>query len=189
MLSFWFSIVLPIIAAIFHLFPWRFILGTVGLVLFGPQNWILRVMRERRSDYKPPDFDKIVKAKKLTSVSLDDGTIDAPLFSSFAPNNLQLYNDDLDTSSVREIVVPYSQLMYQRFYDWPPENEYARVVIEGPPQGDQMKSTLRRHPRTRSSSCEDSVAKGKSSRVKRQAKKIVAGIPLILTRRKNASTY
>ena len=178
MLSFWFSIALPVIAVALHLFPWRIVLGAVGLVMFGPQNWILRLLRERRPDYEPPDFDKITKTKKTkTPASSDDDNVDeARLFSSFVPDNRQLCNTDLDASNVREIVVPYSPLMYQRFYDWPPENEYARVVAEGPPPRVDPSSDWQELTPSSSSSNLDSTstAKEQKGRMKRSAKKIVS---------------
>lgn len=33
-------------------------------------------------------------------------------------------------AEVQRVGVPYSPLMYQRFYDWPPEQEYAQVRSE-----------------------------------------------------------
>ena len=39
----------------------------------------------------------------------------------------------LDTTNMKHVAVPYSQLSYNpRFYDWPPEPEYARVLKEDP---------------------------------------------------------
>jgi len=196
-LSFWISIVLPVIIVILHLFPWRLVLAVVGLALFGPQNWVLRVMRERRPGYEPPDFDKIIKTKKpATSDDSEDGgdhqkDEDALLFSNFAPDNRQLCNQDFDGSNVRKVVVPYSQLMYQRFYDWPPENEYARVVAEDPPQCD-ISNEFRSMRSSGSSSFDESsvnVEDRRPGRAKRRAKKILAGMPLIRSRRKNVSTY
>lgn len=196
-LSFWISIVLPVVVVILHLFPWRLVLAVVGFALFGPQNWVLRLMRERRPGYEPPDFDKIVKKKKKPDASQDNNDggddneeKDAPLFSNFAPDNRQIFNQDLDASNVREVVVPYSQLMYQRFYDWPPENEYARVVAEEPPQSDISKEfrSLRSSGSSSFNGSSLDVAE-RPSRVKRRAKKILAGIPLMRIRRKNTSTY
>ena len=63
--------------------------------------------------------------------------VDQPVFQCHAPANQVL--DDTKTSTIsnslkgiQHVVVPYSPLNYQRFYDWPPEPEYARVK-KGPP--------------------------------------------------------
>lgn len=137
MLSFWFSILGPVVVIVLHLFPWRIVFGVAGMLFFGPQNWLLRVVREHRDSYQPPDPDKIIKKKPVVNGQEDEIMKASPLFSDFAPDNRQLWDTDFDSaSSVREIVVPDSRLMYQRFYDWPPENEYARVEAEDPPASD-----------------------------------------------------
>jgi hypothetical protein len=134
-LSFWISIIGPVLVVILHLFPWRWVMGIVGLLVIGPQNWLLRVMREREEDYEPFDADRIIK-KKRSKKETNSEPEELPLFSMYAPDNRPVNNSDVDQSNVREIVVPYSPLMYQRFYDWPPENEYARVRAEDPPRSD-----------------------------------------------------
>jgi hypothetical protein len=135
-LSFWISIIGPVLLS-FSIFSWRWVMGIVGLLLMGPQNWLLRVMREQEEHYEPFDADKIVKkkrAKKETKSGPESEEL--PLFSMYTPDNRPVNNSDVDQSNVRKIVVPYSPLMYQRFYDWPPENEYARVRAEDPPRSD-----------------------------------------------------
>jgi hypothetical protein len=54
-------------------------------------------------------------------------------FSSFAPDNRLIDEDELDKSDLRLIANPHSQLMHGRFYDWPPEPDYASVYASGPP--------------------------------------------------------
>jgi hypothetical protein len=115
-------------------------MGIVGLLVMGPQNWLLRVMREREEDYEHFDADKIVK-KKRAERETEPEPAELPLFSMYAPDNRPVNNSDIDQSNVRKIVVPYSPLMYQRFYDWPPENEYARVRAEDPPRSDPQAIT------------------------------------------------
>lgn len=135
-LSFWVSILGPIVVVILHLFPWRVVLGILGLVLFGPQNWLLRVIRERKEGDDEFDPDKIVKKTKAKMDIENAEREEAPLFSMYAPDNRPISQADIDNFDVRKVVVPYSQLMYQRFYDWPPENEYARVIAEDAPTGE-----------------------------------------------------
>jgi hypothetical protein len=36
---------------------------------------------------------------------------------------------EADAREVQHVVVPYGPLMYQRFYDWPPEPQYAQVRV------------------------------------------------------------
>lgn len=134
-LTFWLSILGPALVIVLHFFPWRLVLGIVGVVLFGPQNWIIRVRRERM--YGPDEFDpdKIVKKRKSEKEPEDT---EVPLFSMYAPDNQPISNDDIASHCVRRVLVPYSPLMYQRFYDFPPETEYARVVADEAPTVDQL---------------------------------------------------
>lgn len=44
----------------------------------------------------------------------------------------ELDPSEVNPKEVHHVVVPYSQLMYQRMYDWPPEPKYARVRIPPP---------------------------------------------------------
>jgi hypothetical protein len=141
-LSFWLSIIGPFLVVALHIFPWRWLMGIVGLLVMGPQNWLLRVMRERKEDHEQFDADKIVKKKRAKKeTESEPEPEELPLFSMFAPDNRPINNSDVDQSNVRKIVVPYSPLMYQRFYDWPPENEYARVRAEDPPRSDPQAIT------------------------------------------------
>lgn len=130
-LSFWVSIIGPIVAVVLHLFPWRIVLGVVGILFWGPQNWIIRILRERKG-VSPPDMDIIVKKKKTKA---DNGVdmMEQDLCFSNDTNGNEPYYSTLNTTNVKHIAVPYSQLSYNpRFYDWPPEPEYARVLKEDP---------------------------------------------------------
>mmetsp|Transcript_1048 Transcript_1048/g.2220 ORF Transcript_1048/g.2220 Transcript_1048/m.2220 type:complete len:995 (+) Transcript_1048:328-3312(+) len=134
-LTFWITVIGPVLVVILHCFPWRLILGIAGIVLFGPQNWFFRWRRERK--YGPDEFDpdKIVKKRKTEDT---EDALEAPLFSMYAPDNQPISNEEIDDTNVRKVVVPYSALMYQRFYDFPPETEYARVIRDQPPTKEQM---------------------------------------------------
>ena len=100
-------------------------MGIVGIVFVGPQNWLLRVVREGKTGRLPDDFDTLIRKKKSKRIDEMD---EVPFyFSSQAPDNRPVRNDHIDTSDCKEVAVPYSQLQYRRFYDWPPEPEYARV--------------------------------------------------------------
>lgn len=132
-LSFWISIFGPLVVIVLHLLPWRFMMGVLGIVLVGPQNWVLRVLQERREGWEPYDPDKIVKKKKNPKERKKVNSGELPLFSMYTPDNFPVSNTEIDSSNIREVLVPDSQLMYNRFYDWPPENEYARVKAEEAP--------------------------------------------------------
>jgi hypothetical protein len=130
-LSFWISVLGPLLVLALHLFPWRLAAFVVGIVLVGPQNWLLRLIRESKDGYEEPNIDMVVKKKKLNKEQVDEKV---HYFSSYAPDNQPIDEDELDKSDLRLIVNPHSQLMYGRFYDWPPEPDYASVYASGPPQ-------------------------------------------------------
>jgi hypothetical protein len=128
-LSFWVSAVLIVLIPILHMFPWRLVFGVAGLVLVGPQNWILRVLREQKiGGPEPYEFDIIKKRKKTIPTTVNDAQ-EPFFFSSFTPDNRPILDHDLEKrpEAIKEVAIPHSQLMYRRCYDWPPEPEYARV--------------------------------------------------------------
>jgi hypothetical protein len=130
-LTFWITLLGPILVLVLHVFPWRLVLGIVGIVLFGPQNLFIRLYREYKFGPENFDPDRIVKKRKKPK---PPDNVDVPYFSMYAPENQYVYNEEIDHTVVRKVVVPHSPLMYnQRFYDFPPETEYARVVAERPP--------------------------------------------------------
>lgn len=123
-LSFWICVFGSILVVLLYLAPFRFFFAIAGVGLVGPQNWALRVYQEQQPGYQPPNFNKTIKRKRLnqwTRKHQSDGLI----FSSTAPGgNIHGYTNPKD---VRSVVVPCSVLKYNRFYEWPPEAEYARV--------------------------------------------------------------
>ena len=136
-LSFWVTVFGMTAVVILHLFPWRLVFGILGIVLVGPQNWIIRVVREK-SGYRELDLDTIRKKKKR-SKKIEEDDIDIPYFSSIAPDNRPILPSSLDKSTIYPIAVPHSPFKYStRFYDWPPEPEYARVNPQPAPQSDPM---------------------------------------------------
>jgi len=136
-LSFWFSIFGILLAFILFIFPWRLFFFVLGIVLVGPQNFFIRLLRERR--------DTLSKSKKVI-----DGTTaevknkDQPLFQSHPPINRRYHELDttkINPQKVHHIVVPYSPLMYSsRMYDWPPEPEYASVKHRHPMRNSHLSS-------------------------------------------------
>lgn len=116
---------------VLHIMPYRIIFFFLGVAAVGPQNYLLRLFRESKGD-PPPDFDKLFRKKKITK---EDRSDDPPqFFSSAAPGNQNIKYVNVDPQQVRSVVVPYGPLKYNRFYDWPPEPEYARVYASAPPR-------------------------------------------------------
>ena len=130
-LCFWLCFLGPILAVILYVFPFRIMFGLVGMYVIGPQNFALRVYRESRPGYVPPDFDTVVKKKRIEKV---EDFREMQFFSSEAPGNAQIRFRNIDPTQVKQIVVPSNVLMYNRFYDWPPEPDYARVYAAPPPK-------------------------------------------------------
>lgn len=161
-LSFWISIIGPIIAIILHLFPWRIVLGVTGVVLFGPQNWLLRIMRERKG-VAPPDMDTIIRRKKKQPDGTDIELTEEPLFCNSTNENSPLDYATLDQTNVKHIAVPYSPLLYShRFYDWPPEPDYARVLKEDPQaESEAMTSAVKAESFRTSKATSTASTKGK----------------------------
>lgn len=57
--------------------------------------------------------------------------LNQPIFSCHAGVNEQpkeLRHANANAREIHHVVVPYTPLMYSRFYDWPPEPQYAQVV-------------------------------------------------------------
>jgi hypothetical protein len=139
MLSFWVSISCFAATAILFMFPWRLFCFVTGLVLTGPQNFILRKVHEMG---RLPRFLKrfvrephCLEGKKLQPCKVEHDVKeiprDQPIICAPQGDNFpfrQLGFEDVDPREIHEVSVPYSRLMYQRFYDWPPESQYARVV-------------------------------------------------------------
>lgn len=91
---------------------------------------MFRVIRERKG-ISPPDLDKINRRSKIQSNGAELEPAEEPLFSNYTDENRPVDYAALDRTDVRYIAVPYSPLLYNnRFYDWPPEPDYTRVMKE-----------------------------------------------------------
>lgn len=55
-LCFWISFLGPFVVMLLHFFPWRIVMGVAGILVVGPQNWVLRILREKEK-IQPPDPD------------------------------------------------------------------------------------------------------------------------------------
>ena len=133
-LSFWVVVIGTLLVIFSHCFPWRIVIGCLGVYLVGPQNFVIRIAKEK-AGYEEPNFDMLIKKKKKKKEA--KVLPDEPLFSNLAPDNRIIRNSLLDGSNIRPVAVPVSPLMYNRFYDWPPEPEYSRAKSERFPQNDR----------------------------------------------------
>lgn len=137
--TFWLSILLGTLAVVLFVFPWRMFFFAAGFALVGPQNWILRILRERGR--LPPERQRPgSKNNNRETKGRDTGLPDQqPIFKRRhreEGNASKLYaaaaGDEpdaaVDEREVHHVVVPYGPLIYQRFYDWPPEPQYAHVT-------------------------------------------------------------
>lgn len=139
-LTFWFVMLGLGLIIFLHLFPWRLFLGVAGIAFVGPQNWAMRIRKEKKEGKEVFDDDK--KFTKRQADRSNHPTEDAPYFSSHAPDNRVIRESDLDTSHFKEIAVPVTPINFRRFYDWPPEPEYARVTKCAPPENDYVAQQL-----------------------------------------------
>ena len=133
MLTFWVSLVSGIISIILFFFPWRIFLFIVGVVLVGPQNWVIRILREQG---RLPPAPKFSRKKAETSASAGENYSDLPADKPVFTKNCRIMsgNDSrkpidpsVDAREIHHVVVPYSPLFHQRCNDWPPEPQYACV--------------------------------------------------------------
>lgn len=174
-LSFWVAVIGPVVVVVCHLMPYRILFFVLGFMFVGPQNYVLRVFRESRGD-PPPDFDKITKKKKIQKEERSD---DVQFFSSDAPGNQNIKYVNVESKQVKKIVVPYGPLKYNRFYDWPPEPQYARVYASPPPRS-TLGATSEFYSEEEFSESEgflvDAKAKGKKKKKKKGIKKLASQV-------------
>lgn len=136
MLTFWVSVVCGILSLILFVFPWRIFLFFLGVFLVGPQNYAMRILREK--GHLPPLPPRRLFTQKKNELLDDPSTmpVDQPVFTSAwrEPGNElpHVADSSIDPREIHRVVVPYTPLMYQRFYDWPPEPQYAQVIPDFP---------------------------------------------------------
>lgn len=130
MLTFWVSIFGVILAAILFVFPWRIFMFVVGVAVVGPQNWLLRVLREC-GRLPPARVRKHPREDEEEEFDATELPTDQPVFRchSRQQGNAPEKLSDVEPRELQRIVVPYKPLIYQRFYDWPPEPQYAQVKV------------------------------------------------------------
>lgn len=162
--SFWLLCVLISLVVITALFPWRFMFFFAGIGFVGPQNWLLRLHRERNPPgedgatnteplavLKKPSIHEAINKENLVSKALkkiphkrrnsneslvlDDDTLAATPrpFTSHMNKTTSSIVDSLWSSSkgetaLSEVLIPYTPLRQERFYDWPPEPTQSRCT-------------------------------------------------------------
>jgi hypothetical protein len=130
-LCFWLCFAGPPLAFVLYVCPYRIISFFLGFYWIGPQNYVSRIYRESKEGYEPPNFDLIIKKKKIEK---PEDFQEMQFFSSEAPGNQPIQFRNIDPVQVKQIVVPSNVMMYgSRFYDWPPEPKYARVYASEAP--------------------------------------------------------
>lgn len=132
-LSFWVAVFGIVMVPILHLFPWRLFLGVAGLVLVGPQNYIIRLTKEYFQGPNEDNLDVVVRKKRTEDDDKHDTA--AAIFSNTVVDNRPVRQEGVAVfQDVKEVAIPQSQLLYRRCYDWPPEPEYARVTVSSAPK-------------------------------------------------------
>lgn len=159
MLTFWLSVALVLAGLVLLIFPWRLFLFVVGIALVGPQNWAIRILRE--TGRLPPTMPF-----KLDTAHEEEGAVEIsgqPIFSSTRPNrNGVLKPPSADPREVHRVVVPSNPLIYQRFFDWPPEPQYAQAKPEAEPKRNATEDPPSRPRRIRRGASAESAASSTS---------------------------
>jgi hypothetical protein len=131
MLTFWVSLICGVLSIILFFFPWRLFLFLVGVLLVGPQNWAVRVLREK--GHLPPARKPSNKGAETSSQEekFDEIPLDKPIFTEefrkTGNEPINVLDVSIDPREIHEVVVPYGPLVHQRCNDWPPEPQYAIV--------------------------------------------------------------
>ena len=109
-------------------------------MLFGPQNWVLRMLHDHGK--LPESVEQLFhpttkksgvfasglnETERAISPELPHGQIIVSAHTSDGSPPLELSHNDIDPREIHQVSVPYSQLTYRRFYDWPPEPQYAKI--------------------------------------------------------------
>ena len=69
-LTFWIVVGGFCLILILHMMPWRIVLGALGVYVVGPQNWVIRVIRERKNGGPQAwNLDVILREKKKSILS------------------------------------------------------------------------------------------------------------------------
>lgn len=134
-LSFWFCVLLVGMILLLLIFPWRLFFGIMGISVFGPQNFFMKTkVHKKFLTLKPkPEFKpwkkKRFKSKEKQSL-LRRSNVDPTeqIFSNHLVTDRNYGSNASNTLEVREVVVPYSRLRHNRFYDWPPDPNISKAA-------------------------------------------------------------
>ena len=160
--SFWLLCILIALVIITALLPWRLMFFAGGVGFVGPQNWLIRLYKERNppaeeeidvvepaTASKKPSVHEASSTENIVSktlkkiplkrrksddgLMLDDETLAAaprPFTSHMNKTNSSivdsLWSSTKGETALSEVLVPYSFLRQERFYDWPPEPSQSR---------------------------------------------------------------
>jgi len=121
--TFWLYLFIFLLTMVFFIIPWRPVLFIGGLVFVGPQNYLIRKLRDW----------KILPPIKPRTPKVETEKVEKPphvFYSHQRGDGLKPPKTppSADPDEIHHVVVPYGRMMHQRFYDWPPEQEYATVT-------------------------------------------------------------
>eukprot|EP00591_Stephanopyxis_turris_P003782 CAMPEP_0195526904 /NCGR_PEP_ID=MMETSP0794_2-20130614/28232_1 /TAXON_ID=515487 /ORGANISM="Stephanopyxis turris, Strain CCMP 815" /LENGTH=947 /DNA_ID=CAMNT_0040657693 /DNA_START=380 /DNA_END=3223 /DNA_ORIENTATION=+ len=128
-LSFWLLIICICLLVLLIVFPWRPFMFIVGVVLLGPQNWFL-TQREKKSQKN--SGESVSNTNKNDAKKKENN--EDPIIAAVGEHSKQFSGHRAQQSSqsytknTMEVVVPYSPLKQDRFYDWPPEPSLSSVT-------------------------------------------------------------
>ena len=111
------------------------------MVALGPQNWMMRLFRERmlsigqflgafRELLKPSKAEEDEEETKHRQRS-SCGWPPQPLFY-FCPRANKANAEPNQKIGIQHVRIPYTPLQYHRFYDWPPDPKFSRVINQMP---------------------------------------------------------
>lgn len=153
-LSFWFTFLLMVAVIVLAVFPWRLFFFFFGLVVVGPQNWALRLAKERSTTprfilkflEKRAKKREEKKKEQMERKYQSELPKDQPIISCHNSDNSppeEKSHAEVDPREIHAVSVPYNQLMYHRMYDWPPDSQYAKCE---PTVDVEERNKLRRVP-------------------------------------------
>jgi hypothetical protein len=132
MLTFWVSLFCGLLVIVLFVFPWRLFLFVVGVLLVGPQNWLIRILRQH--GHLPPEhgYKSSNKMLHMFTEEIKEIPTDVPIITAAdrkpgnEPRSSKKIQDD--PREIHHVVIPTTPLIYQRCYDWPPEPKYSNVT-------------------------------------------------------------
>ena len=112
----WIIIFLTFQVGLLLIFPWRAFFFIVGFCAFGPQNYFLRIFKQKWKKKEIQNNTQIESPENVRE-SKEEPELDAPAF--FWQIGKKKAQDEMKSENL-QIIVPCSRLRRHRFYDWPP---------------------------------------------------------------------